>query len=103
MIEATSASFDADVLQSTLPVLVDFWAPWCGPCKALGPTFESLAAEYEGRATFIKVNIDDTDIAQRYGVRGVPTLMMFKEGAVVGTQVGNVPKSKIAFLVESHL
>lgn len=103
MIEATSASFDEAVLQSNIPVLVDFWAPWCVPCKALGPTFEALAGEYEGRAAFVKVNIDETDVAARYGIRGIPTLLMFKDGQVVGSHVGNAPKAKLALLVDSAL
>lgn len=103
MIEATTTSFDADVLGNTLPVLVDFWAPWCGPCKTLAPTFEALASEYEGRAVFVKVNVDDTDVAQRYGIRGIPTLMMFREGEVVGSLVGNTTKANIAKLVDSNL
>lgn len=103
MIEATTESFPSQVLASPLPVVVDFWAPWCGPCKMLAPSFEALAAEYEGRATFVKVNIDETEIAADYGVRGIPTLMVFKDGKPVSTKTGAVPKSALAAFIDSAL
>lgn len=101
--EVTDTSFAAEVLQSDQPVLVDFWAPWCGPCRAMAPTFESLATEYEGRTKFVKVNIDETTLAQQYSIRSVPTLMLFKNGAPVDVKVGNAPRQAVAALVEAHL
>ena len=92
----TSANFDLEVMNSDKPVLVDFWAEWCGPCKALTPVLEEIATEMNGKANVVKVNVDQaSDLAQKYGIRGIPTLIFFKNGEVKSTLVGNQPKAEI--------
>ena len=103
-IEVTDASFDADVLNAEGPVLVDFWAEWCGPCKQISPVLEEMATEMGGKVTIAKVNIDDNPaIPSKYGVRGIPTLILFKGGEVAATKVGVAPKSQLVEWVESEL
>jgi thioredoxin 1 len=96
IIETTDSSFETDVLKSDTPVVVDFWAEWCGPCKAIAPHLEDLASEKGEEIKVAKVNIDDNPLTPtKYGVRGIPTLMLFKDGELAATKVGAVPKSKL--------
>ena len=99
----TDANFD-EVINGSQPVLVDFWAEWCGPCKMIGPVVEELAGEYEGKAVIAKLNVDENPgTTVRFGVRSIPTLLVFKGGQVVDKQVGAVPKSVLAQKVEAQL
>lgn len=103
-IQVTDASFEADVLNSKGPVVVDFWAEWCGPCKQISPALEEIAKEMAGKVAIAKVNIDENpNTPSKYGVRGIPTLLLFKDGQVVATKIGALPKNKLAEWIESEL
>ncbi len=103
-LDVSDAQFEAEVLKSPLPVLVDFWAPWCGPCRMVAPIVEELAEEYHGRVKFVKVNTDENlDTAMRYGIRSIPTLLLFKDGQLVGSVIGFRPKSELKRLIEKAL
>jgi len=98
----SDASFEQDVLKASGPVLVDFWAEWCGPCKMIAPVLDDLADEYAGKLTIAKLNIDsNTQTAPKYGVRGIPTLIIFKNGEAVGTKVGALSRSQLAAFIDS--
>ncbi|HXP97567.1 MAG TPA: thioredoxin TrxA [Telmatospirillum sp.] len=98
----TDSSFDADVLNASGPVLVDFWAEWCGPCKQIAPALEELSTDLAAKITVAKINIDENpQTPSKYGVRGIPTLMIFKDGQVAATKIGALPKSKLYEWVES--
>ena len=103
-VELTDGTFEADVLQSSKPVLVDFWAPWCGPCKAIGPIIDELADTFEGQITIGKINVDDNpETPSKFGVRGIPTLILFKDGQVFDQVVGAVPKNQLEELIKKAL
>jgi thioredoxin 1 len=101
---ADSNSFDALVLKADRPTLVDFWAPWCGPCRAVGPVLEDLARSYNGRVNVVKVNVDESpQVAQRYNVMSIPALLVFRDGQVRDTQVGFSSKERLAAMIDENL
>ena len=97
IVNTTDANFDADVLQSDCPVLVDYWAPWCGPCKMIAPVLDEIASEYKGRIKIVGAT------AAKFGVRGIPTLSLFKDGAIAGTKVGALSKSQLTAFIDSTI
>ena len=100
----SDASFEADVLNSDKPVLVDYWAEWCGPCKAIAPILDEVATAYAGRLQVAKMNVDDNrDVPAKFGIRGIPTLMVFKGGQLAATKVGAMTKAQLTQFLDSHL
>ncbi len=104
IVHVTDDSFEQEILQSSDPVLVDYWADWCAPCKMIAPVLDEIAAEYRGKLRVAKLNIDENrDTPPRYGIRGIPTLMLFKDGEVEATKVGAVSKSQLTAFIDSNL
>jgi thioredoxin 1 len=100
----TDASFSTDVLGADKPVLVDYWAEWCGPCKMIAPILDEVSKDYDGRLQIAKMNVDENrDVPAKYGIRGIPTLMLFKGGELVATKVGAMPKAQLTAFIDGHL
>ncbi|HET7174797.1 MAG TPA: thioredoxin TrxA [Gammaproteobacteria bacterium] len=104
IVHTSDANFDSDVLKSSVPVLVDYWAEWCGPCKMIAPILDEIAKDYGGKLKIAKVNVDENQhVTQKYGIRSIPTLMMFKDGNVQAQKVGAMSKSQLAAFIETNI
>ena len=105
LIQHTSdAAFDSDVLKADKPVLVDYWAEWCGPCKMIAPILDEVSKDYDGRLKIAKMNVDENrDVPAKFGIRGIPTLMLFKDGQLAATKVGALSKAQLTAFIDSHL
>ena len=104
VLHINDADFQTTVVQSDIPVLVDFWAPWCGPCKMIAPILDEIAPEFAGKVKIVKINVDDNQlVAGQFGIRSIPTLLLFKNGQLVATQVGALPKNQLAAFINQHL
>ena len=102
--QLSDASFDADVLKASTPVLVDYWAEWCGPCKMIAPILDEVASAYQGRLTVAKMNVDENrEVPAKFGIRGIPTLMLFKNGQLVATKVGALSKAQLTAFIDQQL
>ena len=104
IVYTSDANFETDVIKSSVPVLVDYWAEWCGPCKMIAPILDEIAGDYQGKLKIAKVNVDENQqVTQKYGIRSIPTLMMFKDGNVQAQKVGAMSKSQLAAFIETNL
>ena len=104
ILAVTDDSFEADVINSSQAVLVDFWAEWCGPCKALAPVLDEIANEYDGKVVIAKLNVDENDqTPPKYGIRGIPSMLLFKDGAVVATKMGALSKAELSAFIDTNI